>query len=104
MSSFDEVYRIARAIPRGRVTSYGRIARMMERPLSPKGVGWAMSQCPDDVPWQRVVGAQGDVRTDSRADMPEGVQRAMLEAEGVRFDTKGRVQMQAHLWDPAQSD
>ncbi len=99
-SAFSPVYRIVARIPRGKVTSYGRIAAALARPLSPKAVGWAMSACPEGLPWHRVVSASGACVTESRGDLPEGIQRAMLESEGVTFDAKGRVDMAAFAWTP----
>ncbi len=100
MSAFDAVYAIVRAIPEGRVMTYGQIAGLLERPLSPKAVGWAMSQCPDDVPWHRVVDAKGSCSRD-RAD-PSGrqTQRKRLEKEGVTFDEKGRLDLNALRHEP----
>lgn len=100
MSAFDAVYVIVRAIPKGRVMTYGQIAGLLERPLSPKAVGWAMSQCPDDVPWHRVVDAKGTCSRD-RAD-PSGrqTQRKKLEREGVAFDEKGRLDLDALRHQP----
>ena len=64
MNAWEEVYRIVRRIPRGRVMSYGQIANLLRRPLSARAVGWAMNQCPGDVPWQRVVNAAGGISTE----------------------------------------
>ncbi|MAQ16949.1 MAG: methyltransferase [Sandaracinus sp.] len=100
MSAFEPVYAIVRTIPPGRVMTYGQIAKGLERPLSPKAVGWAMSQCPDDVPWHRVVDAKGTCSRD-RAD-PSGrqTQRRRLEREGVAFDAKGRLDLEALRFHP----
>ena len=83
MSGFDDVYRIVRAIPRGKVMTYGQIADRVDRPLSARVVGWAMSQCPEDVPWHRVVNASGRCSVDG--DASHGRQRRLLEKEGVVF-------------------
>jgi len=100
MSAFDPVYDIVRAIPAGRVMTYGQIAGLLERPLSPKAVGWALSQCPEDVPWQRVVDAKGSCSRD-RAD-PTGrqTQRKRLEKEGVVFDERGRIDLAVFRHEP----
>ena len=58
-SAWEEVYEIVRLIPPGRVMNYGQIAGLCGRPLTPRAVGWAMHDCPPDVPWHRVVNAQG---------------------------------------------
>lgn len=100
MSAFEPVYDIVRAIPSGKVMTYGQIAGLLERPLSPKAVGWALSQCPEDVPWQRVVDAKGTCSRD-RAD-PSGrqTQRKRLEKEGVVFDERGRIDLAVFRHEP----
>jgi len=90
-SAWDEVWEIVREIPAGRVMSYGQVASLCERPLSPRAVGWAMHACPDDVPWHRVVNARGECSTDRVAGGEAGRQRRRLEAEGVGFGSDGRI-------------
>lgn len=81
---FEAVYAWVRRIPRGRVATYGQISQLIDRRLTPVGVGWALAACRDEtLPWQRVVNARGGTSTDNREP---GLQRAMLEAEGVTFD------------------
>lgn len=87
----DLVFEIVRAIPYGKVASYGQIARMVPH-CTARMVGYAMASLPEssDVPWQRVINSQGRVS-------PRGIgygaleQRQLLEAEGVIFDAEGRV-------------
>ena len=98
------VWDIVRQIPSGRVATYGQIARIIPPPagveaksylsLGPRWVGAAMAQCPEDVPWQRVINAQG--RISLRAGAEE--QRQLLEAEGVEFDERGRIDLQRFGW------
>lgn len=96
--SWDRVYRLTKKIPRGRVTTYGEIARKLELPGGARAVGYAMAACPSGrgIPWHRVVGAGG------RLLIPEphgSLQRRLLEAEGVRAEF-GRVDMQRYGWTP----
>ena len=97
-SAWNEVYEIVRQIPAGKVISYGEIARLLTRPLTARAVGWAMHGCPRDVPWHRVVSAAGECSADRVAGNPAGRQRALLEAEGVQFGSRDRVDMPRHLW------
>ena len=69
-TSFNEkVYAIVRLIPAGQVTSYGRIAEMLDSPRGARQVGFAMSALKNkfddlkysDVPWQRVINSQGKI-------------------------------------------
>lgn len=106
---FDaRVYEIVRAIPRGKVMSYGLIGSLIPPPPGMDGgayekvrarwVGYAMSDCPDDIPWQRVINAAG--RVSQRPGYGGTKQRALLEQEGVVFDERGRVRMEDYRWLP----
>ncbi len=99
-AGWDAVYRLVRRIPRGRVMTYGQIAMLVENRLSPRAVGWALHGCPDDVPWQRVVNASGGCSTDRLPDVPAGLQRAMLEDEGVEFRDNGTLDLALYRWAP----
>ena len=92
---FNQVYDVVERIPYGRVVSYGQIARILGRPRAARVVGWAMRRCPEHLPWQRVVMADGAVTGGIYAD----IRRALLESEGVVFLKDGRVDMKAFLWD-----
>ena len=76
--------------------TYGQIAGLLRRKLSPRAVGWALNQCPADLPWHRVVNAQGGCSTDQKADTPRGMQRTLLEAEGVEFRANGRLDLERY--------
>ena len=91
---FEQVYAIVEKIPYGTVASYGQIARMLGRPRAAREVGWAMRCCPDHVPWQRVVMADGSITGGVYADL----RRAILETEEVAFLPDGRVDMDACRW------
>ncbi len=99
-SARDQVFALVRAIPSGRVMTYGQISQLLDGRLSPRAVGWMMHRCPDDVPWQRVVNASGSCSTDRLPDFPKGLQRAMLEAEGVQFRDNGTLDLEHHRWWP----
>jgi len=88
------VYEIVGQIPYGKVISYGEIARMLGRPRAAREVGWAMRNCPDGLPWQRVVMADGSIAGGIYTDM----RRAILESEGVAFLPDGRVDMSGCRW------
>lgn len=98
---FERVYELVRRIPKGRVMTYGQISVLVEGRLSPRAVGWAMHGCPRGVPWQRVVNASGGISTERLPDMPPGLQRALLEAEGVVFRRSGTLDLTRYRWAPA---
>jgi len=91
---FKQVYEIVEQIPYGKVISYGDIAKLLGRPRAAREVGWAMRCCPDGLPWQRVVMADGSITGGVFAEM----RRAILEAEGVTFKPDGKVDMTTNRW------
>ena len=93
---FDPVYALVRKIPRGRVVSYGMIARALGMTRGARTVGWALRACPQDIPWHRVVNAQGKISPRSSAGANR--QRVLLQREGVRFDRAGRIDLERFGW------
>ena len=101
----NQVWDLVRQVPRGKVASYGQVARMIAPPegvnpksylsLGPRWVGSAMAKCPDDVPWQRVINSKGEISLRPGAEE----QRRLLEAEGVEFDARGRVDLVRFGWE-----
>jgi methylated-DNA-protein-cysteine methyltransferase-like protein len=79
--------------------TYGQIAEHVGG-LSARAVGWAMHGCPRDVPWQRVVNASGGCSTDLLPGAPRGLQRAILEREGVVFRANGTLPLDRYRWRP----
>jgi len=98
--AFAAIYALVRRIPPGRVMTYGQIATLLGNRLSPRAVGWAMHGCPAGVPWQRVVNASGGCSTERMPDVPPGLQRALLEAEGVLFKPNGTLDLARCRWSP----
>jgi methylated-DNA-protein-cysteine methyltransferase-like protein len=96
---FEQVYRVVRQVPAGKVTSYGAIARMLGHARAARTVGWALHSLPQgsDVPWQRVINSQGRISTDCREHGAD-LQRALLEAEGIEFDDEGSVDWERFGW------
>jgi methylated-DNA-protein-cysteine methyltransferase related protein len=88
-----------REVPAGRVASYGAIAGRAGQPRAARAVGQALRSLGDDsnLPWWRVLSADGTIprRADGGA---VSVQRALLEAEGVRFDRDGRISWVRDGW------
>lgn len=97
----EKVYELARAIPSGRVTTYGALARALGQPARSREVGWALGALREGhtVPAHRVVNADGVLSGGWAFGSPE-VQRSLLEAEGIRFDERGNVPLEAFLWLP----
>lgn len=97
----ERVYAVVKLVPRGFVTTYGDVGTMLGSPRVARQVGWALAnldlrQFPD-VPWHRVVNAQGTVsfRGDvTRADLQE----TLLRAEGIAVDQDGRLDLKSHRY------
>jgi len=90
---YRRIYEIVKKIPKGKVVPYGKIAAALGRPRSSREVGRAMRVCPaDDIPWQRVVMADGSIAGGGYAEM----RKSMLEEEGVEFLADGRVNMKQY--------
>ena len=96
----EQVFAIVRRIPRGRVMTYGQISAELASRLSPRAVGWIMHRCPEDVPWHRVVNASGGFSTDRLSDFPTGLQRSMMEDEGVAVRSNGTLDLEVYRWVP----
>jgi methylated-DNA-protein-cysteine methyltransferase related protein len=95
------IYEVVRQIPRGRVATYGQVARLAGFERHARQVGYALNRLPDDsdVPWHRVVNARGEISL--RAVPDEGkLQRILLTKEGVRFDSSGRLPLARFGWNP----
>jgi methylated-DNA-protein-cysteine methyltransferase-like protein len=101
-SLYEKIYAVVRQIPRGKTASYGQIAKIVGR-CGARNVGYAMAALSfnDTVPWHRVINSKAEISPRS-ARGEESVQRQLLEAEGVRFDHKGRVNLEDVGWDGAE--
>jgi len=102
---YQDFYRAARRVPRGRVATYGQVAEQAGRPRAARLAGYALSALrgtAHDVPWQRVLGARGRGLAGVSLKDPMGaaVQRDLLEREGVTFDARGRVDLARFGWRP----
>ena len=89
-----------RRIPRGRVATYGQIAELAGLGRHARLVGYALSALEDErLPWHRVINARGEVSARARAE-GQLEQRARLEAEGIVFGPRGRVDLERYRWKP----
>ena len=102
-----QVWSIVKQIPAGKVATYGQIAGLIPVPpamtpkdymaFAPRWVGGAMAACPEDVPWQRVINAKGEIslRPGGGGDR----QKELLEQEGITFDEKDRIDLKLYRWN-----
>lgn len=98
-NTFQKVYEIVRQVPRGRVVTYGQVARLMGNPRLSRVVGFALHVNPEPgvIPCHRVVNRMGGL-SDAFAFGGVNEQRLLLEAEGVGFLPDGNVDMARHMW------
>lgn len=98
---YRRVYTKTQRIPRGKVTTYGAIARSLGALRASRAVGYALMHTPMDenIPWQRVINAKGMISIGGNAARPM-LQRKILEREGIRFGRNGAVDMKQYLWEP----
>jgi methylated-DNA-protein-cysteine methyltransferase-like protein len=96
------IHDVVARIPRGRVATYGQVARIAGLPRQARLVGYALHALPADtsLPWHRVVNAQGALSTPPGHDL---VQQRLLEREGIRFDARGRIPLESFQWRPRSS-
>ena len=92
---------IVRRVPRGRVVTYGQVAALAGLPRHAREVGRCLATLGAEsaVPWQRVVNARGAVSPRGVLG-DEGLQRRLLESEGVVFGASGRMDLERFLWEP----
>jgi methylated-DNA-protein-cysteine methyltransferase-like protein len=91
------IYEVVQQVPSGMVTTYGDVAHIVGDGCDARIVGTAMGLVQDpEVPWQRVVNAKGMIST--RGERAMLTQRERLEAEGVTFDTQGRIKLARFGW------
>lgn len=95
---YGKIWDTVRRIPRGRVSTYGAIARRCGFPRHARLVGYALHNLPhgSNIPWHRVVNAQGRISLPKRNDHYQK-QKSLLEKEGIVF-VKERINLLAHAW------
>jgi methylated-DNA-protein-cysteine methyltransferase-like protein len=91
------VYALVKKIPRGRITTYGQIAKSLKLPGGARTAGRAMAACPSGqgIPWHRVVGAGGKLLI---REPYAGLQRKLLESEGLEVAEKRIRNFPAFQW------
>ncbi len=94
---FARVHALVAKIPRGKVATYGQLSELVDGRLSPVGIGWALRAGSEGLPWHRVINSRGTLSTERETP---GRQRALLEAEGVRFDEAGALDLEKYQWRP----
>lgn len=101
MENFNQrVYAVVQQVPKGKVTTYGDVARLIGAPRSARQVGWALhgNPAPGVIPCHRVVFRDGSVCTGFAFGGRE-VQKALLEEEGVEVSGDFKIDMKKYRWE-----
>jgi methylated-DNA-protein-cysteine methyltransferase related protein len=96
--TWDPVFRFVQRIPRGRVLTYGALAKALRLPGGARSAGRAMAATPSGkgIPWHRVIGDRGKILI---REPYASLQRKLLESEGVKI-IESRVDLKRYLWAP----
>ena len=99
--SFDPLYKLVKRIPRGRVLTYGALARAVRLPGGARTAGRAMAVTPrgKGIPWHRVLGAGGKILI---REPYASLQKRLLESEGIHV-MESRINLKKHLWTPPRT-
>lgn len=101
MTVFEKIYQVVCRIPEGKVATYGQVAALAGNPRWARVVGYALHKNPafGQIPCHRVVNREGRPAPGFAFGGP-GVQRQMLENEGVSFLPDGHVDLKKYQWTP----
>ena len=98
---FQDVYNLVKKIPKGKVTSYGRIAGILGKPRAARAVGYALNALPktelQNIPWQRVINSQGTISFKGDTFRAQ-LQKKLLEDEGIHFDMDDKIDFKTQGW------
>lgn len=112
MKTYEKIYKLVKKIPRGKITTYGYIAQILD--LDARVVGWALNRLARQrdqtsqlqqgsdpcsaVPWHRVINSKGGISTNRVLNIPLGLQRKLLEQEGIKFNKKENVELKKYIF------
>jgi len=100
----ERVVQIIRDIPAGKVMTYGQVAAAAGNPRGARQVVRVLHSMSAkyELPWHRIINAQGGISTPSDREEKGGLQRELLEAEGVEFMDNGKLDLHAYRWFPEE--
>ena len=99
-----EVINLIKAIPRGKVATYGQIAYMTGLHPSVRRVVWILHSCSEkeDLPWHRVINRKGEISLKPGKGYEK--QKELLEKEGIVFSDNNRINLDKYLWELDEED
>ena len=104
MSNYDRIYATVRQIPFGKVATSGQVADLAGLYGKARLVGYALFrvQIADDIPWQRVINSKGEISYSFKRQGGDYLQKVLLEEEGIKFKTNGKIDLNQYRWQPAR--
>ena len=102
MSKYDRIYKIVRQIPEGKVATYGQVADLSGLFGKARLVGYALFKVDieEDIPWQRVINAKGEISYSLQRRGGDYLQKVLLEEEGIEFKANGKIDLNKYRWQP----
>ena len=102
MKTYETVYNLVKKIPKGQIATYGQIGQLLN--INPRVVGWALNRLAkyksknNNIPWQRVINSKGGISTNKLMNIPLGLQKKLLEKEGIKFNSNEKIDLSKRLW------
>lgn len=103
MSNYNKIYAIVRQIPKGQLATYGQVADLANLFGRARLVGYALYRVDmrsSDIPWHRVINAKGEISYSTNRYGADHLQRTLLESEGIKFSSEGKINLRDYLWLP----
>ncbi len=95
---YKQIYEIVKNIPKGKVSTYGQIAKISGNPRRSRVVGYAMAACNDKkVPCHRVIYSNGELAK-TFGVMGNSLQKELLQGEGVQVSDDNIIDLEKYLW------
>ena len=101
---YQKVYLTVSKIPYGKVATYGQIADLIYEYGRARQVGWALRrlELPSNIPWHRVINSKGLITMSVSRNGTDWIQHELLVREGIKFNTKMKIDIKQYLWIPEE--
>ena len=99
---YQKVYITVSKIPYGKVATYGQIADLIYAYGRARQIGWALRRLnlPSNIPWHRVINSKGLITMRMSRNGTDWIQKDLLVNEGIKFNTKLKINLKKYLWEP----
>ena len=100
----QKVYLKVSKIPHGKIATYGQIADLIYAYGCARQVGWALRRLklPSTIPWHRVINSRGEITMSLSRNGTDWMQRELLINEGIKFNSKMKIDIKKYLWRPKE--